>query len=47
VPSLIKAGLEVLIETGAGAKAGFLDADYEAQGARLASDRQQLFSSAG
>jgi NAD(P) transhydrogenase subunit alpha len=46
VPTLLKAGLEVLVEKGAGENAGFLDAAYEKQGARLAPDRPGLFSSA-
>lgn len=46
VPTLAKAGLEVLVEQGAGENAGFPDAAYEEQGARLAPDRTQLFSSA-
>ena len=46
VPTLIKAGLQVLVEPGAGEKAGFPDAAYQEQGARLAPDRNQLFSSA-
>ncbi len=45
VPTLAKAGLEVLVERGAGQNAGFPDAAYEEQGARLARDRIQLFSS--
>ena len=46
VPDLIKAGLEVLVEPGAGEKAGFLDESYKERGARLATDRSELFSSA-
>ena len=46
VPTLIKVGLQVLVEPGAGEKAGFPDAAYQEQGARLAPDRNQLFSSA-
>ena len=46
VPELIKAGLEVLVESGAGEKAGFSDDAYKEQGARLAADRTELFSSA-
>jgi NAD(P) transhydrogenase subunit alpha len=46
VPTLVKAGLQVLMEKGAGENAGFPDAAYEAQGARLAPIRAQLFSSA-
>jgi NAD(P) transhydrogenase subunit alpha len=46
VPILVKAGLQVMVEKSAGANAGFPDAAYEKQGARLAPDRMQLFSSA-
>ena len=44
VSTLTKAGLEVLIERGAGENAGFPDITYEEQGARLAEDRAQLYS---
>ncbi len=46
IPPLTKAALEVLVEKGAGERAGFPDATYQEQGARIASDRAQLFSSA-
>jgi len=46
VPTLIETGLEVLVEEGAGEHAGFPDKKYQEQGARLESDRTQLFSSA-
>ena len=46
VPVLMKAGLKVLVETGAGDLAGFPDAEYQEQGALLIPDRSQLFSSA-
>ncbi len=46
VATLAKAGLEVIIQQGAGEKAGFHDTAYQDQGARLAPDRTQLFSSA-
>ena len=46
VPALTKAGLDVLVETGAGDAAGFLDAAYIAKGARIATDRQQVFADA-
>ena len=46
VPSLLKAGLEVHVDAGAGAEAGFSDSEYEAQGARIAKDRTQLISTA-
>ena len=41
VPQLVKAGLEVLIQAGAGNAAGFLDADYSAKGATIASSRAE------
>jgi NAD(P) transhydrogenase subunit alpha len=46
VPNLIKAGLEVLVEAGAGTSAGYLDADYVEKGARLAATRAEVFQSA-
>src|ERR1700680_4604676 len=46
IPSLTKAGLEVVVETGAGIEAGYLDADYLAKGARVLPQRADVFSSA-
>ena len=46
LPALTKAGLEVLVEPGAGASAGFPDADYVEKGAALAADRADLFATA-
>jgi NAD(P) transhydrogenase subunit alpha len=46
VAKLVKQGLEVLVETGAGEKAFFTDADYEAAGAKIVSDSVQLWSEA-
>ena len=46
IPNLTKAGLEVLIEAGAGAEAGYPDADYAAKGAKVAADRAEVFRSA-
>lgn len=46
VLTLVKIGLEVLVEEGAGENAGFPDANYLEQGARLVPDRAQLFASA-
>jgi H+-translocating NAD(P) transhydrogenase subunit alpha len=46
LPSLIKAGWQVLIEAGAGAAAGFLDADYQAKGAEIVADRAAAFAQA-
>jgi H+-translocating NAD(P) transhydrogenase subunit alpha len=43
VPGLAKAGLEVVIEAGAGSAAGYLDADYAAKGARLVAERSEVF----
>jgi NAD(P) transhydrogenase subunit alpha len=37
VPALAKAGADVVVESGAGLRAGFADADYEAKGARVGS----------
>ncbi len=44
LPLLVKAGVEVAIERGAGAAAGFPDEAYLEQGARLATDRARLLS---
>jgi proton-translocating NAD(P)+ transhydrogenase subunit alpha len=43
IPSFTKAGMEVLIQAGAGASAGYPDADYLAKGARVAADRAEVF----
>lgn len=44
VPALDKAGLEVVVEPGAGAEAGFPDDQYLEQGARVARGRVDLFA---
>jgi NAD(P) transhydrogenase subunit alpha len=44
LPSLAKAGLEVVIEAGAGELAGFPDEEFRGKGARLA-DRAEVFQS--
>ena len=46
VPSLAKAGLEVVVEAGAGVEAGYSDAEYEAKGAKLVSSRGDVFGAA-
>jgi len=46
VPALTKAGLEVLVEPGAGLEAGYPDQDYIAKGAKLAADRAEIFRTA-
>jgi proton-translocating NAD(P)+ transhydrogenase subunit alpha len=43
VPNLTKAGLEVVMEAGAGAGAGYPDADYSAKGAKIVSGRAEVF----
>jgi NAD(P) transhydrogenase subunit alpha len=45
VPLLTRLGLEVVVETGAGEAAGFLDEAYSAKGARIA-DRAEVLRSA-
>src|SRR6266446_3103827 len=46
VPNLTKAGLQVVVEAGAGAAAGYPDADYAAKGAEIAADRGEVFRAA-
>jgi NAD(P) transhydrogenase subunit alpha len=46
VPNLTKAGLQVVVEAGAGAAAGYPDADYAAKGAKIAADRAEVFRAA-
>ncbi|MGB9463603.1 MAG: Re/Si-specific NAD(P)(+) transhydrogenase subunit alpha [Candidatus Acidiferrum sp.] len=46
IPSLTKAGLEVVVEAGAGKEAGYLDADYAAKGAKILPTRANVFAAA-
>ena len=46
MPAVAKAELEVLVESGAGAQAGYPDSAFAAQGAQLAPDRTALCSTA-
>jgi H+-translocating NAD(P) transhydrogenase subunit alpha len=46
IPNLSKAGLEVVVEAGAGAAAGYPDGDYIAKGAKIVSDRAEVFRAA-
>jgi NAD(P) transhydrogenase subunit alpha len=46
IPVLKKAGLDVLIEAGAGERAGFTDAAYQEKGAQLVTTRTDLFAGA-
>ena len=44
VPNLVKAGFEVVVQTGAGLAAGYPDSQYVEKGARIASDRASVFA---
>ena len=44
--NLSKIGLEVIVESGAGVEAGYPDADYGAKGAKVISDRAEIFRTA-
>ena len=46
IPHLTKAGLEVVIEAGAGVQAGFPDAEYAAKGAKILTNRAEVFRAA-
>lgn len=46
VPNLIKAGLEVILEAGAGVEAGYPDAHYAEKGAKIVPARAAVFSAA-
>jgi len=46
IPHLTKAGIEVVVEAGAGVEAGFPDPEYAAKGARILADRADVFRAA-
>src|SRR5262249_31773414 len=46
VPTLTKAGFEVVVEAGAGAQAGYPDKEYAARGARVVAARAEVFRAA-
>jgi NAD(P) transhydrogenase subunit alpha len=46
IPVLAKAGLEVLVETGAGWEAGYPDASYTEKGGKIAPNRAAVFNAA-
>jgi H+-translocating NAD(P) transhydrogenase subunit alpha len=46
VPNLVKAGFEVVVETGAGVEAGYPDAFYLEKGAKVFTDRATVFANA-
>jgi len=46
VAAVVKAGHEILVQSGAGVEAGYADAAYQAKGASIITDRGELFKSA-
>ncbi len=44
IPSLAKAGIELVIEPGAGLEAGYPDEAYAEKGAKIAADRDEVFA---
>jgi len=46
IPTLAKAGLEVVVEAGAGFEAGYPDADFVAKGAKILPQRAEVFRAA-
>ncbi len=46
LPALLKAGLEIIVEAGAGAEAGYPDAAYTAKGAKIVAHRAEVFRAA-
>lgn len=46
IPALAKAGLEVVIESGAGEKAGYPDSHYAEKGVKVLPDRTSIFKTA-
>ncbi len=46
IPSLLKVGFEVVVEAGAGAAAGYPDAEYTAKGGKILAQRAEVFKAA-
>jgi NAD(P) transhydrogenase subunit alpha len=46
IPNLAKAGLEVVVESRAGVEAGYPDADYISKGAKILTERAEVFRTA-
>lgn len=46
IPTLAKGGLEVIVEAGAGALAGYPDAEYVSKGAKIIPERRDVFAAA-
>jgi NAD(P) transhydrogenase subunit alpha len=44
IPSLLKEGLKVVVEAGAGSEAGYPDAEYSSRGAEIVGERAQVFA---
>lgn len=44
VSTLVKAGLEVSVQAGAGVEAGYPDSEYETRGARVVDSREKVFA---
>ena len=47
VSGLVKAGLDVVVEAGAGTAAGYRDEEYVSKGATLVAERTDVFRTAG
>jgi len=46
IPSLVKAGFEIVVEAGAGAAAGYPDGEYTAKGGKILAERAEVFKAA-
>jgi proton-translocating NAD(P)+ transhydrogenase subunit alpha len=46
IPTLTRAGFEVMVEAGAGVGAGYPDAEYAGKGAKIVAERAQVFGNA-
>ncbi len=46
IPALTKAGIEVVVQSGAGEAAGFPDAEYQEKGATVVKERSEVFQKA-
>ena len=46
IPSLLKVGFEVVVEAGAGAAAGYPDAEYAGKGGKIIPERAEVFKAA-
>ena len=46
IPNVTKAGFQVIVETGAGAGAGYPDAEYAERGAKILTERAEVFGTA-